>query len=112
MLEYKKQFIGGIFMKPLNTANSSFWSTIALLILFNLPYVGTPALIICLLFCSSTHAGKVDRIFLIVCLILGVILGVLSVILGFSIDSLFPGYEFPLTQEEELEAFRSILNIA
>ena len=99
-------------MKPITAVNASFWATIAFLILFNLPYIGTPALLISLIFFGSTHAGKVAKIFLLVCLLFGVVLGILSVVLGFSLDFLVPNYEFPLTQDEELEAFKNIFNIA
>ena len=37
-------------MKPIATNNLSFWGVIGYLILFNLPYIGTPANLIVAIF--------------------------------------------------------------
>lgn len=93
-------------MKPLTTANASVFATIALFILFNLPYVGVPALLICLLFFGSTHAGKVAKVVLVIYLLFALAIFVLGFIVGLT------DYQFPLTQNDELEAFLSILHVA
>ena len=93
-------------MKPLTTANASVFATIVLLILFNLPYVGIPAALICLIFFGSTHAGKIAKIIIVINIIFAIAIFVLGFIVGLT------DFQFPLTQNDELEAFLSILHVA
>lgn len=93
-------------MKPLTTANASIFATIILLILFNLPYVGILAALICLIFFGSTHAGRIAKIIIVMNIIFAIAIFVLGFIEGLT------DFQFPLTQNEELEAFKNILNIA
>lgn len=56
-------------MKPNSTNNLSFLGYIGLIILFNLPYIGTPAMILFAIF-GTGGAKRLARIFLAVTLIL------------------------------------------
>lgn len=88
-------------MKPLGTNNLSAWGYVGLFILFNMPYIGTPAIILFAIF-GNGAAKSFARAFLIIWLI-GVILIAAVLILGivnlgdldFSID-------------DGVEAFRGI----
>ena len=98
-------------MKPLTNNNISFLGGVGLLILFSLPYVGNLALIICAFFIP---AGSV-RTFARGCLIFVVVAIVVDVIIMLLTDNSFffeYYYEFPLLNNEGLEAFRNILNAA
>ncbi len=96
-------------MKPLANNNVSFWAGIGLLILFSLPYVGNLALIICAFFIP---AGPV-KTFARTILIISVVLIVAGVILVYAMGGSFEFYyEFPILNDNGVEAFRNILNIA
>lgn len=56
-------------MKPATTNSLSAWGYIGLLILFNLPYIGTPATILCALFAPNRSAKGFARAILIIELI-------------------------------------------
>ena len=56
-------------MKPVTTNSLSAWGYIGLLILFNLPYIGTPAMIICALFVPNHSVKSFARAILIIELI-------------------------------------------
>lgn len=93
-------------MKPLTTANASVFATIVLLILFNLPYVGIPAALFCLIFFGSTHAGRIAKIVIVANIIFAIVIFALGFIEGFM------DLDFPLIPSDELEAFRSIFYIS
>ncbi len=100
-------------MKPSTIANASFWATIGLIILFSISdyYIGTIALLVCLIFLHNTYAGRVARIYMIVSLVLCVVLVILVLALGINWSDLLE-YEFPILNDNGAEAFRNILNIA
>lgn len=68
-------------MKPISNNNLSAWGYVGLLILFSLPYVGTPALLICAIFVKDTAVRNFARALLILSLI-GVIIIVVATVLG------------------------------
>ena len=113
-------------MKPLITVTTSFWAAIVLIALFLLGdqvfegmYIGTAALLICLIFLKNTYAGKVARIYFIVSLILMILLVVALVVmvLVFDVDlndiyDLFGfDYEFPFLRDQEVEAFANLFRL-
>ena len=67
-------------MKPLHTNSLSAWGYIGLFILFSLPYVGTPALIICAFFVKDTAARNFSRALLILTVAVCALLFVLILI--------------------------------
>ena len=80
-------------MKPLSTNNLSAWGYVGLFILFCLPYVGTPALIICALLVKNYDVRSFSRAILILTLLLWVAVIILSIVgivnlsdFGFSTD--------------------------
>ena len=102
-------------MKPSTVANASFWATLALIILFtfgdSIFYgLGSLSLLVCLIFLHNTYAGKVARIYFIISFVLIVILVVVILFSGIDINSLF-NYEFPFTQNQEIEAFTNLFRV-
>ena len=65
-------------MKPLSLNNLSAWGYIGLFVLFCLPYVGTPALLICAIFVRNSEVRNFARAILILTLISWVALIVLA----------------------------------
>ncbi|MBE6531918.1 MAG: hypothetical protein E7676_00225 [Ruminococcaceae bacterium] len=97
-------------MKPTTSNNISFLGGLGLIVLFCLPYIGDLALIICAFFIPEGSVKKFARGFLIFCVVVIIIDVILTFVTGGSFN--FEYYKFPLLQEEELEAFKNILNIA
>lgn len=77
-------------MKPLITNSLSAWGYVGLFILFCLPYVGTPALIICALFVPNRDVKSFARAILILTLLS--VIGIVALML-FGLLSL-DGLEF------------------
>lgn len=79
-------------MKPLSTNSISAWGYVGLFLLFCLPYVGTPALIICALFVPNQEVKNFSRAILLLTL-LGVVAIFVLLLLG-----LFPldGFDFDI----------------
>ena len=73
-------------MKPLGHNNLSAWGYIGLFILFSLPYIGTPALIICAIFARDPAVKSFSRALIILALI-GVALVAASFILLFTLGN-------------------------
>ena len=67
-------------MKPVTTNSLSAWGYIGLLILFNLPYIGTPAMIICALFAPNHSVKSFARALIILELIAVLVLVALLVV--------------------------------
>ena len=76
-------------MKPNSTNNLSFLGYIGLFILFNLPYIGTPAMIICAFF-GSGGVKKFARVLLIITVICLGILIALSLLGFINIEQFIP----------------------
>ena len=93
-------------MKPLTHSNLSVFAYVGLFILFMLPYVGTPALIICAFFIPDGPVKKFARAMFWISLII-----VLAAVIG-GIALTNGGYEFPLLNNDGIEAFNSVLNLA
>ena len=96
-------------MKPLTYGNISTLGYIGLFILFMLPYVGAPALVICAFMIPAGPVRSFARAIFWLTFIAVVVIAAAVVILysGGSLD-----YEFPLLNNDGLEAFRGILNFA
>ena len=94
-------------MKPLTHSNLSAFAYVGLFILFMLPYVGTPALIICAFLIPDGPVKKFARAMFWISLII-----VLAAVIGGIALSAGGYYEFPLLNNDGLEAFNSVLNIA
>lgn len=93
-------------MKPLSTNNLSAWGYIGLLILFNLPYIGTPALIICAIFARDHSTKSFARAILIIeliCLGLIIALGFLGF---YSFSDLIEDFYFSV--DDGTEVFNNI----
>ena len=67
-------------MKPVTTNSLSAWGYVGLLILFSLPYIGTPAMIICALFAPNPSAKSFARALIILELIAVLIIVALLVV--------------------------------
>ena len=93
-------------MKPLTHGNLSAFAYIGLFILFMLPYVGTPALIICAFLIPAGPVKSFARAMFWI----SVIIIVAAVIGGIVLTN--GGYEFPLLNNDGLEAFKSVINVA
>ena len=100
-------------MKPSAIANASFWLTIGLIILFSIEsyYIGTIALLVCLIFFNNTYAGKVAKIYFIVSMAIILLCVILILVFNVDINMLFK-YEFPFIQDQEMEAFKKIIPFA
>ena len=96
-------------MKPLMHNQISTLGYIGLFILFALPYVGTPALIICAFLIPDgpvkSFARAIFWFTIIAVVVLVVLVFALVMINGGSLD-----YEFPLLRNDGLEAFGRIFN--
>ena len=69
-------------MKPIGTNNISVWGYIGLFLLFSMPYIGTPALIICAIFARNDSVRNFARALLLltlICLVLIIVLLVMGV---------------------------------
>ena len=87
-------------MKPISIANLSVWGYIGCFILFNLPYVGTPALIICALFAKNPSLKSFARALLILSLI-GIVLIVVIGLLGFiNFGDIFEEFYFEFSGDQ------------
>ena len=76
-------------MKPIATNALSVFGYIGLIILFNLPYVGLPALLICALFIQNQSVRSFARAIIIievVCTLLLVVVALLDFYFDFSGD--------------------------
>ena len=79
-------------MKPLSTNSISAWGYVGLFLLFCLPYVGTPALIICALFVPNQEVKNFSRAILLLTL-LGIVAIFVLIMLGlFNLD----GFDFDI----------------
>ena len=95
-------------MKPLTNGNISTLGYIGLFILFMLPYVGTPALIICAFLIPAGPVKSFSRAVFWLSIIAVVVIAVIVILYtGGSLD-----YEFPLLNNDGLEAFKSVINVA
>ena len=90
-------------MKPIATNNLSFWGVIGYLILFNLPYIGTPANLIVAIFSKD----RSTKIFSWVYFFIGIIITVVTTILGVGIYSLFGLDQFGFPASDGVQAFIS-----
>ena len=82
-------------MKPLGNGNFGFFGFIGYLILFNLPYVGTPANIIVAIFAKDRGTKIFSRVYLFVSIFIGLI-SILYTLAGFGLLGLF-GLDFPVS---------------
>ncbi len=88
-------------MKPLGHNNLSAWGYIGLFILFSLPYIGTPALLICAIFVKDSSVKNFARALLI----LAVIGWMIILVIGFSGIIQVEDFNFPVNGG--VEAFLS-----
>lgn len=89
-------------MKPITTNNLSAWGYIGLFILFSMPYIGTPALILFAIF-GRGAARSFSRALLILAAI-GYVIIFAAVLLGFSEFNEFGDFYI----DEGVEVFRNI----
>ena len=99
-------------MKPLTYGNISTLGYIGLFILFMLPYVGAPALFICAFMTPAGPVRSFARAVFCLSIIAVVVIAVAVVVLAVLYSGGSLDYEFPLLNNDGLEAFRGILNIA
>ncbi len=83
-------------MKPITTNSLSAWGYIGLLILFNLPVVSFPAIIICAFLVKDTSVRNFARAFLIIELIIYVIFFVLGFMGVINFNEFFVDFDFPV----------------
>lgn len=94
-------------MKPNTTSSLSALGYVGLLILFNLPYVGFPAIILFSIFAKDRGVRGLARAFLIIELAVIAILAVLCVIGLMNFGEIFGDYYFVFS-EGGVEAFNNI----
>ena len=92
-------------MKPISTNNMSAWGYIGLMILFSMPYVGTPALILFAIF-GQGEAKSFARAYVIIAVISIVIIAV-ALVLGVISPSDFSEY----LEGDSLEVLRNVQSI-
>ncbi len=89
-------------MKPVTYNNLSFLGAIGLLVLFNLPYVGGIAFIVCLLFVKDKGVKRLALGYLIASFLFGVVLGILMVFGGVTPN------DFDFMPGDGIEVFRNL----
>lgn len=87
-------------MKPITFSSLSAWGYIGLFILFNLPYVGTPALIICALFSRNYAVKNFARALLILTVLSLVFLLVLGFLGFYSFSDILEDFYFDFSGDE------------
>ena len=90
-------------MKPITTNNLSAWAYIGLFILFSLPYIGTPAVILCAIFARNEAVKGFARAILILAVIGWVIIFAAAFSGGFDFNFSF--------DEGGVEVFRYITSL-
>lgn len=87
-------------MKPITTNSLSAWGYIGLILLFNLPYIGFPALIICAFFIKNHAVRSFARAMIILELIICV-LAFVVILIGFgNLGDFLEDYYFNFSGDE------------
>ncbi len=96
-------------MKPISTNNLSAWGYVGLFILFSLPYVGTPALLICALFVKDHAVKSFARALLILSLISLVFVIVVALLGVINLEDFLEDFYFNFGGEGDVEVFNGII---
>lgn len=87
-------------MKPIATNTISAFGYIGLIILFNLPYVGLPALLICALFIQNHSVRSFARAIIIIELVCTLILVVIALLGFISFSDILEDFYFDFSGDE------------
>ena len=91
-------------MKPVTTNNLSAWGFVGLFILFSMPYIGTPALILCALFARDHSAKSFARaiiLFEVIVIVLFFVLVFALALLGdINLGEIFEDFNFDFSGDE------------
>ena len=101
-------------MKNLTNCSVSPLGYIALTVLFFLPYVGTPALLICAIFVRNEGVRNYARAWIIAYIIFVLLVAALVIVLSVANPDLYTDLfgEYEIFPEEGLEAFNGIVGYA
>ncbi len=87
-------------MKPIVTNTLSALGYIGLIILFNLPYVGFPALLICALFVKNQSVRSFARAIIIIEVVCTLLLVVVALLGFISLSDIFGDFFFDFSGDE------------
>ncbi len=87
-------------MKPIATNTLSAFGYIGLIILFNLPYVGLPALLICALFIQNQSVRSFARAIIIIELVCTLIIVVIALLGFISFSDILEDFYFNFSGDE------------
>ena len=98
-------------MKPITTNNINALGYIGLLILFNLPYIGFPALLICALFVQNRSVRSFARAIIIIEVVFYAALIIIALLGFISLGDIFGDFYFDFSGDEGVALISRLLGM-